>query len=1235
MSYQGFNEDLYSFTELRSRPSLSPGLRASLEQLRVRLQLASSGGDLTPRQSRAFSEMQNPANAGVLFDPTSDSFGIPTGNSEYSRVMNESAVSGPAPEFNVPDDQTAQAGFYGSPPENYPAPQMSQDLATAQQQMTDPNVMAGIANQQAGTAGEQFGLPPDAQSLYDRINSAYPGGQLGGASVPPDEEATGDFTDGLSSVPPLGQAGASSAGPGELQQPTTDDLLNEDWFGDQGDSTPRPGETPDQAVARSGGNQTIQALRGRLAGGDNSARPLLISALADQRRMQGPSSFEQARAATSANFNQMAAANQASAGLGGYPGAGMGYGGATSGFGQSPFVPTGGSGGGGGYNIGGGSLGGAVGGGVPSGGQQNTLQDPSFGEQQTIGGAAPPSIGSVAGPQVGQIGQPVAPQQPQGGAPQGVPQAGPQPVEFGDPVQFGGGTTPPVPPQGETGLGGLSGTGLPVPSGGSEPSREDIAQAAANEASSQLGLPPEFSSSDNPGNQLLQFQDNYGSINRANIGASGAVGAVQQATQGGSAPPSSGDAIADELLQGLGAENQAARTANENRYQSILGGRNQLSQYAQSELQGLGDTSRFNINRRYDQQQANQLQDLTRRGLGNTTILSSVRRGVEEDRGRALTSLDEDLARERLATNVPLSQSTLDFMERRTDAQPDAMGYAQILQSLGSSGYGTSGNNIGLPSGAGGPPGAAGATGAPPVGGVSQGGSSGGPVSGGAPAPGGLPVSQGGGQVAGGAPAQQQAAGQPGYVPPTGQAYIPQVGTVGRPLGQGTSQSGVGGAVQPQGDPGGGYLGPPSQVPRPDGTGQPDPRGGGGPVQAPSGGDWNPVMADSRPAGISESDWSSMQGVRAGGRPEPTAPRMLGGPVQGVPDRPSGRTPEQVQSMVSGQSQSSMLGYDPNRTTGRTSTPPSSYTNAIPSTPRGFEGPGTPRLQGAGAVPPGQSVTSYGGGGGHSIDPQFQAGGAVPPGQSQFQVASPGAQAGGYGQSPGQSDIVPLSQWQGQFAGSPSGGAPSPYSGSQSYGQNLAYGGVQNQQYSNGGVDPTPQRQLNMPANNPPQPVAPGQSSFQVAGGAPAQQPFKPEPPGMLGGPVQAPGMPSQGPLGGPITAGPAMGQLPMGGAPSMGPGGNPITAGPARPGMLGGPTQAPGFSAGLPTQGNPNPWGGGQGQAQDFVNSYMGNNPQGGFPMGSIASGGGMLGAPSTRPPVQSARPKPYMASRNTLGRF
>ena len=142
---------------------------------------------------------------------------------------------------------------------------------------------------------------------------------------------------------------------------------------------------------------------------------------------------------------------------------------------------------------------------------------------------------------------------------------------------------------------------------------------------------------------------------------------------------------------------EEANAANQERYDAIL---NEIrmtteqvgGQYDQVNalLDTIGATELSDLEERGKQEQATAEQDIITRGLGNTTIRESVRRGIESDvqRGRErinqATAVQKAGVKERQATvQSQLGQWLTGVMERRTDKGPDLDVFSRLLEEVG------------------------------------------------------------------------------------------------------------------------------------------------------------------------------------------------------------------------------------------------------------------------------------------------------------------------------------------------------------------------------------------------------------------------------------------------------------------------------------------------------------------------------------------------------------------------
>jgi len=153
----------------------------------------------------------------------------------------------------------------------------------------------------------------------------------------------------------------------------------------------------------------------------------------------------------------------------------------------------------------------------------------------------------------------------------------------------------------------------------------------------------------------------------------------------------------DSILQTYRDLHDQAFQANQTRYDDIIGQIGQTSDQvggsydqAFNLTQTIGDAERERIGMGETRALASSEQDLISRGLGQTTIRESARRGVRDDASRARNELQESIARtqagvvqNRAGSEERLGGMLASFMEKRTDAYPDLGMMAQLLEQYG------------------------------------------------------------------------------------------------------------------------------------------------------------------------------------------------------------------------------------------------------------------------------------------------------------------------------------------------------------------------------------------------------------------------------------------------------------------------------------------------------------------------------------------------------------------------
>lgn len=131
-----------------------------------------------------------------------------------------------------------------------------------------------------------------------------------------------------------------------------------------------------------------------------------------------------------------------------------------------------------------------------------------------------------------------------------------------------------------------------------------------------------------------------------------------------------------------------ARAENEARYRDILDG----YEARREAMRGAGSQESRDIDRSYTARQAAQQQGLVSRGLNNSTLLDTMRMGVDRERTDAQGRLGERLRRE----EADLTGDELSYMERRTDLYPNEALLAQLAQGVGAAGGGGGAYTAGL-----------------------------------------------------------------------------------------------------------------------------------------------------------------------------------------------------------------------------------------------------------------------------------------------------------------------------------------------------------------------------------------------------------------------------------------------------------------------------------------------------------------------------------------------------------
>ncbi len=137
-----------------------------------------------------------------------------------------------------------------------------------------------------------------------------------------------------------------------------------------------------------------------------------------------------------------------------------------------------------------------------------------------------------------------------------------------------------------------------------------------------------------------------------------------------------------------------ANQANTTRYQQALAqmqsARNNLTGLygrAGQYIQDIGQTAARDVNLGAERTYGGLEQDLVSRGLGNSTVLSSIARGVEDDRRRAMERVEEQrrvalggLAERFGGAQFGATGDIAGLIQSRTDQGPDAGAYSQMVR---------------------------------------------------------------------------------------------------------------------------------------------------------------------------------------------------------------------------------------------------------------------------------------------------------------------------------------------------------------------------------------------------------------------------------------------------------------------------------------------------------------------------------------------------------------------------
>lgn len=175
---------------------------------------------------------------------------------------------------------------------------------------------------------------------------------------------------------------------------------------------------------------------------------------------------------------------------------------------------------------------------------------------------------------------------------------------------------------------------------------------------------------------------------------------------------------ANDLIKQYQQAQDQANTANQQRYTQLLDmignlGTQVGSTYgeAMKNASTIGQTAKTQTQQNYLKNLGTADQNLISRGLGNTTIRSSVRRGIASDKNLAMQGINEQVAAQlaqilqnRAGAELGIGQLKANAIQSRNDIGPNLSTYASLIQQLAAAPSGqktTTSVGRGLPAGSG------------------------------------------------------------------------------------------------------------------------------------------------------------------------------------------------------------------------------------------------------------------------------------------------------------------------------------------------------------------------------------------------------------------------------------------------------------------------------------------------------------------------------------------------------
>jgi len=140
--------------------------------------------------------------------------------------------------------------------------------------------------------------------------------------------------------------------------------------------------------------------------------------------------------------------------------------------------------------------------------------------------------------------------------------------------------------------------------------------------------------------------------------------------------------VIQQLMRSLSGAQAQQQAAAQQQYQQLLGTVSKTGKAVTGLQKGLGATGMARIAQQEQQARGAAEQQMTSRGLGNTTLLQAAERGVARDAEQARQSLQEGIAQQKIGTTMQLGNMYGDALLSRVNQPPQMGMYLQLIQAL-------------------------------------------------------------------------------------------------------------------------------------------------------------------------------------------------------------------------------------------------------------------------------------------------------------------------------------------------------------------------------------------------------------------------------------------------------------------------------------------------------------------------------------------------------------------------